>query len=136
MMVFATAQIKFVFEVPFHGGSSWSSPARRCVSFPDSPGAVIATFTNSAFQAQLTSSSVDPLLTTVSGAITPAEAIPRWLQPLVKINPIHHFSVIARSNMIKGSGPMEAVWPNFLVLSAFTFIMVSLSVWRFRKMLS
>ena len=52
-----------------------------------------------------------------------------------QINPIRHFSVIARSSMIKGSG-METLWPNFLVLAIFTFIMVSLSVWRFRKQLS
>jgi ABC-type transport system involved in multi-copper enzyme maturation permease subunit len=37
--------------------------------------------------------------------------------------------------MIKGSG-METLWPNFLVLSLFTLIMVSASVWRFRKQLS
>jgi ABC-type transport system involved in multi-copper enzyme maturation permease subunit len=37
--------------------------------------------------------------------------------------------------MIKGSG-METFWPNFLVLFTFTVIMVSASVWRFRKQLS
>ncbi len=34
--------------------------------------------------------------------------------------------------LIRGSG-VEALWPNFLVLLAFTVVSVSLSVWRFRK---
>lgn len=136
MVLFATALIKIVFDIPFHGGLVvLLSGAALCVLSGIGVGTVIATFTHSAYQAQLTSFFVNPLLTTASGAITPAEAIPNWLQPLVKINPIRHFSVIARSSMIKGSG-METLWPNFLVLATFTFIMVSASVWRFRKQLS
>jgi hypothetical protein len=66
-------------------------------------------------QAQLISFFVNPLLTTASGAVTPAEAIPHWLQPLVFIDPIRHFSVIARSNLIKGTG-FAALWVDFLML--------------------
>jgi ABC-2 type transport system permease protein len=136
MVLFATALIKVVFDVPFHGSVFVVlSGAALCVLSGIGIGTVIATFTHSAYQAQLTSFFVNPLLTTASGAITPAEAIPGWLQPLVRINPIRHFSVIARSSMIKGSS-IETLWPNFLVLAVFTFIMVSLSVWRFRKQLS
>ena len=136
MVLFATALIKVVFDVPFHGNILVVfAGAALCVLSGIGIGTVIATFTHSAYQAQLTSFFVNPLLTTASGAITPAEAIPGWLQPLVRINPIRHFSVIARSSMIKGSG-FETLWPNFLVLSIFTLIMVSLSVWRFRKQLS
>src|ERR1700691_5348127 len=136
MVVFATVLIKVAFDVPFEGSIFvLLSGAALCVLSVICIGTVIATFTHSAFQAQLTSFFVNPLLTTSSSAITPAEAIPGWLQPLVRINPIRHFSVIARSSMIKGSG-METLWPNFLVLSIFTLIMVSASVWRFRKQLS
>jgi ABC-type polysaccharide/polyol phosphate export permease len=53
----------------------------------------------------------------------------------VWINPIRHFSVIARSNMIKGTG-FSGLWEDFLILGVFTLILVVLSVWRFRKMLS
>src|SRR5580693_553342 len=136
MVAFAITLIKVAFDVPFQGSILiLLSGSALCVLGGIGIGTVIATFTHSAFQAQLTSFFVNPLFTTASGAITPAEAIPGWLQPLVKINPIRHFSVIARSSMIKGSG-METLWPNFLVLSIFTLIMVSASVWRFRKQLS
>jgi ABC-2 type transport system permease protein len=36
--------------------------------------------------------------------------------------------------MLKGSG-FAPLWPHFLALLAFTVILVSLSVWRFRKQL-
>ena len=136
MVVFATVLIKLAFDVPFQGSILLLlAGSALCVLAGIGIGTVIATFTHSAFQAQLTSFFVNPLFTTASGAITPAEAIPNWLQPLVRINPIRHFSVIARSSMIKGSG-IETLWPNFLVLSIFALIMVSASVWRFRKQLS
>lgn len=136
MILFSLAVIKVAFDVPFHGGVTvLLFGAALCVLAGIGIGTVIATFTHSAYQAQLTSFFVNPLLTTASGAITPAEAIPGWLQPLVRVNPIRHFSVIARSSMIKGSG-LDTLWPDFLVLSIFTFIMVAASVWRFRKQLS
>ncbi len=136
MVLFSTALIKIAFDVPYHGGLMIVlAGSALCVLSGIGVGTVIATFTHSAYQAQLTSFFVNPLLTTAAGAITPAEAIPGWLQPLVRINPIRHFSVIARSSMIKGTG-FETLWPNFLVLGTFTVIMVSASVWRFRKQLS
>lgn len=136
MVLFSTALIKVAFDVPYHGGLMIVlAGSALCVLSGIGVGTVIATFTHSAYQAQLTSFFVNPLLTTAAGAITPAEAIPGWLQPLVKINPIRHFSVIARASMIKGS-TFHTLWPNFLVLGVFTLIMVSASVWRFRKQLS
>jgi ABC-2 type transport system permease protein len=136
MVVGATGFIKIAFNVPFHGNLFVIfCGAALCSLSGIALGTVIATFSKSAQQAQLTSFFVNPLLTTASGAVTPAEAIPNWLQPLVAVNPIRHFSVIARSNMLKGTG-FEALWLNFLVLSIFTLVLVILSVWRFRKMLS
>ncbi len=136
MVTGATAFIKLAFNVPFNGNLFVVfCGACLCTLSGIALGTVIATFSKSAQQAQLTSFFVNPLLTTASGAVTPAEAIPDWLQPLVRVNPIRHFSVIARSNMIKGTG-FEALWLNFLVLGIFTVLLVTLSVWRFRKMLS
>jgi ABC-type multidrug transport system permease subunit len=79
-------------------------------------------FLKLAQQAQLTSFFVNPLLTTASGAVTPADAVPHWLQPLVWINPIRHFSVIAQSDMIKGAG-FSGLWEDFLILGVFTLML-------------
>ena len=136
MVLFATALIK----IRLRRAVSRQRPAaarrgRRCACCPASASARLsrrsAVGAAGAADQLFRESAADH----ASGALTPAEAMPDWLQPLVKINPIHHFSVIARSSMIKGSG-FGTLWPNFLILSIFTVVMVSLSVWRFRKRLS
>jgi ABC-2 type transport system permease protein len=62
------------------------------------------------------------------------EAMPHWLQPVTVVNPIYHFGVISRSALLKGAG-FVTLWPHFLALLLFTLVLVSLSVWRFRKQL-
>jgi ABC-2 type transport system permease protein len=83
----------------------------------------------------LTSFFVNPPLASLSGALNPVEAMPAWLQPFTIINPVHHFATIARASMLKGSG-WPALWPNFAALFLFTAVLVSLSIWRFRKQLT
>ena len=51
------------------------------------------------------------------------------------LNPIHHFATIVRGSMLKGSG-FATLWPNAVALLVFTLVLVSLSIWRFRKQLS
>jgi ABC-2 type transport system permease protein len=106
-----------------------------CILSGISIGTVIATFSKSAQQAQLTSFFVNPPLSSLSGALNPVEAMPKWLQPLTVLNPVHHFAAIVRGTMLKGGG-FRDVWQNFLGLLLFTIVLVSLSIWRFRKQLS
>lgn len=136
MMLFAVAMIRVVFHVPFHGGLLLVlSGAALCILSGIGLGTVIATFSKSTQQAQLTSFFVNPPLSSFSGAVYPIEAMPQWLQPLTILNPVHHFVAIVRGALLKGSG-FAALWPNFLGLAAFTLVLVSLSVWRFRNQLS
>jgi ABC-2 type transport system permease protein len=60
--------------------------------------------------------------------------MPAWLQPLTLLNPIHHFATIARGAMLKASG-FATLGPNILALLVFTLVLLSLSIWRFRKQL-
>jgi ABC-2 type transport system permease protein len=136
MGTFAIAIMRVVFAIPFRGNILLViSAAALCLLCGISIGTFIATFTKSARQAQLTLFFVNPPLTSLSGAFTPVEAMPKWLQPLAQFNPIQHFGQISRGAMLKGSG-IETLWPNFLALLAFTVILVALSIWRFRKQLS
>jgi ABC-2 type transport system permease protein len=136
MMFFAIILIKTVFGVPFHGGlPPVLGGGALCVLAGIGIGTAIATFSKSAQQALLTGFFINPPLVSLSGALNPVEAMPAWLQPLTVINPIHHFAVIARGSMLKGSG-FDSLWPNFLALSIITLVLLSLSVWRFRKQLS
>ena len=135
MALISIVMAQLIFNVPFHGSFMLVYfGAMLCLLSGIGIGTFVATLTKSAEQAQLASFFVNPPLSSLSGAITPMEAMPRWMQPLAEINPIYHFGVIARASMLKGSG-METLWPNFLALAAITFVLMSLSVWRFRKQL-
>src|SRR5262249_60632196 len=94
-----------------------------------------ATFSRSAQQAQLTAFFINPPLPSLSGALSPVEAMPGWLQPLTLLNPIHHFATIVRGAMLKGTG-LATLWPNVVALLVFTFVLLALSIWRFRRQLS
>ena len=135
MSLFATALIKVVFGVPFRGSFVLVlAGAMLCVLSGIGIGTFIATFTKSAQQAQLLAFFVNPPLASLSGALTPVEAMPQWMQPLTALNPIRHFGIITRSVLLKGSG-FSAVWPHMLALAAFTSVLLTLSVMRFRKQL-
>jgi len=136
MMFIAFILIRLVFDVPFQGGIlPLISGGALCILTGIGIGTAVATFSRSAQQALLTSFFINPPLVSLSGALNPVEAMPAWLQPLTIINPIHHFAAIARGSMLKGSG-LGALWPNFLGLTIITIVLLSLSVWRFRKQLS
>jgi ABC-2 type transport system permease protein len=136
MMFAALSVIRLVFGVPFRGNLLMLIGAGcLCILSGISIGTVIATFSRSAQQAQLTSFFVNPPLSSLSGALNPVEAMPKWLQPLTVLNPVHHFATIVRGSTLKGSGFMD-LWPNFLGLLLFTVVLVSLSITRFRKQLS
>src|SRR6204780_475949 len=136
MGTMAVVLMRVVFGIPFRGSTVLvMAAAALCLLCGISIGTFIATFTRSARQAQLTLFFVNPPLTSLSGAFTPVEAMPKWLQPVAQFNPIQHFGQISRGAMLKGSG-LATLWPNFLALLAFTAVLVALSIWRFRKQLS
>ena len=136
MALLAIAIMKIAFSVPFHGRLPIVlCGAALCILSGISLGTVNATFSKSAMQAQLMVFFINPPLNSTAGALNPVEAMPAWLQPLTVVNPIHHFAVIARGGLLKGSG-LADLWPNFLGLLSFTLVLGLLSVWRFRKQLS
>lgn len=135
MVLFATTLIKVVFQIPFRGNLVIVFlGAALCVLCGIAIGTFLATFTRTARQAQLMSFFVNPPLSSLSGALTPVEAMPHWMQPLTILNPIRHFGVITRAALLKGSS-IDILWPNILALAAITLVLLSLSVWRFRKQL-
>jgi ABC-2 type transport system permease protein len=135
MVLLAMGMIRFVFHVPFRGSITLVLVgAALCVLSGIGIGTFIATYTKSGQQARLVAFFVNPPLASLSGALTPVEAMPHWLQPITWLNPLRHFGLIARGVLVKQSGLAE-LWPNFLVLLIFTIVLVGLSVRRFRKQL-
>ena len=135
MALLALGLIRVAFQVPVHGSLTLVlAGAALCLLCGVGIGTMLATFTRSAQQALLTIFFINPPLTSLSGALMPVEAMPRWMQPLTALNPIYHFGRITRGALIKGSG-LDALWPNLAALAVFTVVLVSLSVWRFRRQL-
>ncbi len=135
LVLFAASLLKIVFDVPFRGNIFLVlSGGALCVLCGIGVGTFIATYTKSAQQAQLMAFFINPPLSSLSGSLTPVEAMPHWLQPVTLLNPIRHFSIIVRSCLLKGSG-MDTLWPNYLALIGFATLLLTLSVRRFRKQL-
>ncbi|HNU08508.1 MAG TPA: ABC transporter permease, partial [Pyrinomonadaceae bacterium] len=126
---------RIVFGVPVRGSLLlFVVSGSLCVLSGIGIGTMIATFVNSQQQAQLMSFFVNPPLILLSGAMTPIEAMPQWIQPLTLLNPVRHFGVISRGILLKGTG-MDVLYPNFLALLGFCILLVSISAWRFRRQL-
>lgn len=125
-----------VFGVPVRGSLALIFLAGAlCILTGIGIGTFITTYTKSGLQAKLLSFFVNPPMALLSGATTPVEAMPAWMQPLINFNPVRHFSLIARGVMIKGVG-METLYPNFLALFCFAVVLVGISVGRYRKQLA
>ena len=135
MVVLVLTLARLVFGVPFRGSMGLVVTASAlCVLTGISIGTLLATFARSATQAQLMSFFVNPPLAVLSGALTPIDAMPKWIQPLTLLNPVRHFAAISREVLIKGVG-LEVVYPQLVSLLAFTVVLVGISVWRFRRQL-
>jgi ABC-2 type transport system permease protein len=132
----ALAVARLIFAVPMRGSLLlFLLSASLCVICGIGMGMMIATFTRTQQQAQLMGFFTNPPLAILSGATTPIEAMPSWLQPVTVINPVKHFAIIARSIMLKGSG-IDVLYREVLALAVIALVMISLSAWRFRKQLS
>lgn len=135
-ILLAVGVVRIVFEVPVRGSLLLLYFAGMlCVLAGIGIGTFIATFTRSQTQAQLMGFFINPPVSMLSGATTPIEGMPYWMQQVSYLNPVRHFSTIARGVLLKGVG-LDILYPNLLALTAFTLAIVCASVWRFRKQLS
>jgi len=126
---------RLVFGVPVRGSLLlFFIAASLCVLCGIGLGMMIATFTRTQQQAQLMGFFTNPPLALLSGATTPIEAMPTWLQPVTSVNPVKHFVIISRGILLKGSG-VDVLYPQLLALAVIALVMVSVSAWQFRKQL-
>lgn len=130
-LVLAVARV--VFLVPFRGSLLLMLVACACCVLTGiGIGTFLSTFARSANQTQLIGFFVNPPLAMLSGALTPIEAMPRWIQPVTLLNPIAYFASVARAVLVKGAG-LEVVYLQLLALAVLAFGLVAVSAWRFRR---
>jgi ABC-2 type transport system permease protein len=71
-------------------------------------------------------------LQALSGALTPRESMPGFVQDIMLLAPTTHFVKIAQAILYRGAG-IEAVWPQFLALFAIGTLCFVIALFRFRK---
>jgi ABC-2 type transport system permease protein len=71
----------------------------------------------------------------LSGLIFPIANMPKIVQLITYLNPLRYFVVILRGIFLKGTG-LEVLWPQILALFLFGLVILSISIWRFKKLMS
>lgn len=68
----------------------------------------------------------------MSGIFTPVESMPHWAHVVNIFNPFAYFMRVIRMVVLKGSG-FQDIRMEFVSLLAYAVIILSLAVWRYRK---
>jgi ABC-2 type transport system permease protein len=97
-------------------------------------GLLISTRAQSQFQAMQMSFFVFLPSILLSGFMFPFAGMPRAIQYFAEVLPLTHFLRLIRGVMLRG-GSLWELWPDVLALLAFTLVMMSLAILRFRKRL-
>jgi ABC-2 type transport system permease protein len=122
-----------VFGLPTRGNLSLFALAGALAALAGiGIGVTIATVSKSQQQAQLLTFFVNPPLTLLSGATSPVSNMPDFFQKLSYFDPLRYMVTIVRGVTLKNA-PWSAIWPDLLVLTAFSIVLFAISAWRFRK---
>lgn len=71
----------------------------------------------------------------LSGATTPMESMPVWLQYVIKtLSPMPHFVELAQDVLFRGAG-FSIVWPEILAMSAIGSAYFGFALYRFRRVI-
>ena len=94
----------------------------------------IATYAHNQMQALLLTFFILFPMMFLSGTITPVAAMPMWLQWLSFLSPMRHYLSIGLGVFLKGLS-LTMVMPHVLTLTAFTVLILCISLRRFRHSL-
>lgn len=126
---------RLIFNVPFRGNFFLFYLLSALYIFVGiGIGIMLATICNTQTQAFLTSFFINLPMFLLSGAIAPVESMPALIKYLSLLDPLTHYIEIIRGIMLKGVG-LEILWQNAVALLVFALIILSISVYRFRRQL-
>ena len=98
-------------------------------------GIALATFAGSMAQFALLFILVQMPMHLLSGALTPLEAMPDWLQLAVQLLPTKHYVAATQAILSRGAG-LETIWPETLAILGMGAVAFFVSLLRFRRFLS
>ncbi|ARV58154.1 ABC transporter permease [Nostocales cyanobacterium HT-58-2] len=134
-VVIALSVAKLVFGVPLRGNLLvFLMIAVLYFWVGISIGILIASYSKSEQQTQLTAFFVNPPLTLLCGAMTPISSMPTFVQWLSYLDPLRYFVEVCRGILLKGVG-IEVLWPQVLILLLFATVLMTLSIRQFRRQL-
>ena len=97
-------------------------------------GILLATFTGTMGQFGLLICPVMIVLDLLTGAATPMESIPVWLQNTMQFVPTTHYVDFVQAVLSRGAG-VDIVWPELAMLAAFGIVFFGVSLLRFRTVI-
>jgi ABC-2 type transport system permease protein len=124
--------VRTVLQVPFAGSVTlWFSGVLLYLFFATALGLFLGTISRSMAQFALLVILVVVVLQLLSGGSTPVESQPVWLQYITFFLPSRHFVSFSQKIIYRGGG-IEAIWPQFLMVSAIGlgFFIYSLALFR------
>ena len=124
--------VRWALQVPFNGSFVlWFLGVVLYLFFATALGIYLGTISRSMAQFALLIILVIVVLMLLSGGSTPVESQPRWLQRLTYFLPSRHFVSFSQVIIYRGGG-LEAVWTQFLMVTAvgLAFFVYSLSLFR------
>jgi ABC-2 type transport system permease protein len=68
----------------------------------------------------------------LSGAATPQESMPEWLQAAMQISPSTHFVKFTQSVLFRGA-ELDLVWRHLLAIGGIGFVLFAVAWLRFRR---
>ena len=124
-----------IFAVPIRGSAFDVYLAAVLLIFANlTLGLLISTKAQSQFQAMQMTFFVFLPSILLSGFMFPFAGMPKVIQWLAELLPLTHFLRLIRGIMLRGASLVD-LWPEVIALLAFTMVMMTLAISRFRKRL-
>jgi ABC-2 type transport system permease protein len=124
-----------LFKVPING-SLWGvyGAAMLLIVANLTLGLLVSTRAQTQFQAMQMAFFLFLPSILLSGFMFPFDGMPKAAQWIAEVLPLTHFVRLIRGVVLRGANLFE-LWPDVLALLAFTTVMMSLAIMRFRKRL-
>ena len=94
-------------------------------------GILLATVARSMPQFSLLVMPVIVVMNLLSGAMTPMDSMPGWLQAILQVSPAVHFVSFAQAVLYRGAG-LAIVWPQLAAMAGISALFLGVSLLRFR----
>jgi ABC-2 type transport system permease protein len=128
--------VQLLLEVPIQGSLVLFLAGTAVYLFATTSLAILlATVAGSMPQFALLAIPVFLVLNQLSGASSPLEALPRFLQTVIQVSPAVHYVQLAQAVLYRGAG-LDLVYTELLILLALGAAFLAVALRRFRTMLA